>query len=63
VVAAAPWADDHGAMIVYSAPDAAEVERLLADDPYVVEGVGGERQLREWSPIIGGGPLTSGWRP
>jgi len=54
LVAAGPWADDSGALIVYSAPDSASVENLLEADPYVAEGVGGERTLREWSPIMGG---------
>ncbi|HUA03949.1 MAG TPA: YciI family protein [Solirubrobacteraceae bacterium] len=54
VVAAGPWADDSGALIVYSAGDAAAVENMLENDPYVSNGVGGERTLREWSPIIAG---------
>jgi uncharacterized protein len=54
LVAAGPWADDSGALLIYAAENEAELERLLADDPYVVEDVFGERVLREWRPIVGG---------
>jgi len=54
LVAAGPWADDSGALLVYAAESEAELERLLADDPYVLENVFGECVLREWRPIIGG---------
>lgn len=54
LVAAGPWADDCGALLVYDADDEAELERLLSDDPYVTSDVFGERTIREWRPIIGG---------
>jgi len=54
VVMAGPWSDDSGAMIIYDAEDAAAVRTMLDADPYVVEGVGGRPQLREWTPILGG---------
>jgi len=54
LVAAGPWSDDSGALIILVAEDAAEVERLLEADPYVRERVSGERLLREWDPFIGG---------
>ncbi len=54
LVAAGPWADDSGALLVYAVEDEAELERLMADDPYVVADVFGERTLREWRPIFGG---------
>lgn len=54
LVAAGPWADDSGALLVYAVEDEAELEGLLADDPYVAADVFGERILREWRPIIGG---------
>jgi uncharacterized protein YciI len=34
--------------------DEAEVARVLAEDPYVTEGVSGERTVRRWQPILGG---------
>jgi len=60
LVAAGPWSDDSGALIILEAEDAAEVERLLEADPYVRERVGGERLLREWVPFIGGTIEASG---
>jgi uncharacterized protein len=54
VVAAGPWNDDSGALIVYDAIDEAEVAGVLAEDPYVTEGVSGERTVRCWQPILGG---------
>jgi uncharacterized protein YciI len=40
-------------MIIYRARDESDVEQYLQDDPYLVEGVGGQLSLREWSPIVG----------
>jgi uncharacterized protein YciI len=54
LVAAGPWSDDSGALIILVAQSVEEVERLLEVDPYVSEGVGGERRLCEWRPFIGG---------
>ena len=54
LVAAGPWRDDSGALLVYDVDDEAELERLLADYPYVSANVFGERTIREWQPIISG---------
>jgi uncharacterized protein len=54
LVAAGPWSDDSGALIILVAEDVGEVERLLEADPYVRERVGGERLLRKWDAFIGG---------
>ena len=53
LIAAGPWSDDSGALIVLKASSRDELERWLEADPYVRDGVG-ERTLREWTPIIGG---------
>lgn len=34
LVMSGPWADDSGAMLMYEAADEAEVQALLAADPY-----------------------------
>jgi uncharacterized protein YciI len=52
VLAAGPFGDDSGALIIYSAEDEPALERILADDPYVQEGVFGTRCVREWRPFI-----------
>ena len=54
VLAAGPFADERGALIVYDVSDAAALDRLLADDPYTIEDVYGARTVREWRPIIAG---------
>jgi uncharacterized protein YciI len=52
VLAAGPFGDDSGALIVYSAKNEQALERILADDPYVQEDVFGTRSVREWRPFI-----------
>jgi uncharacterized protein len=52
LLAAGPWADDSGALLVFdTAP--AELERIIDADPYYrtpgVEVVG----VREWTPVVG----------
>jgi uncharacterized protein len=54
LVAAGPWSDDSGALILLVAESVDEVEQWLAEDPYVIEDVGGERRIREWTPFFGG---------
>ena len=54
VVAAGPFDDDSGALILYSVFGRDELDRLLAEDPYVQADVFGERIVRGWRPFIGG---------
>jgi uncharacterized protein YciI len=52
LVAAGPWADDTGAMLVFDVKRA-ELERILDADPYYrVPGVKVVR-VSEWMPIVG----------
>ena len=51
-LASGPLGDD-AALVVLEAADAAEVERLIQDDPLVVHGVVTEHTVREWSVTIG----------
>jgi uncharacterized protein YciI len=60
LVAAGPWSDESGALIILVAEHVEEVERLLEADPYVREGVAGARRLHEWRPITGGTIDASG---
>lgn len=53
-MAAGPFADDSGALIIYDVADERELERLLTDDPYVIEDVFGTRSVRRWRPFIAG---------
>ena len=43
-----------GALIVVSAPSAAEATALLDTDPFRREGLVAEMSVREWVPVIGG---------
>ena len=47
-----PWADDEGALIVFTADDEAEARSLAAGDPFTTEGVAVELSLREWNVVF-----------
>jgi uncharacterized protein YciI len=53
LVAAGPFADDSGALLVFDVPDRNSLDVLLEADPYfrlpAVEIVA----VREWSPVVG----------
>lgn len=52
LVAAGPWDDDSGALLVFDA-DRAAVEAILADDPYYrTDGVE-VAAIRIWQPVVG----------
>jgi uncharacterized protein YciI len=53
VVAGGPWGDDSGGFAVYQVEDRAQLDRLLADDPYTIEGVSAGRDIREWKITLG----------
>lgn len=52
LLAAGPWADDSGALLVFDATRD-RLDALMADDPYYrtdgVQVVG----VREWTPVVG----------
>ncbi len=53
LLAAGPYADDGGALLVYEAADADELGRILDADPYTEAGVVAETKIREWKPLTG----------
>lgn len=53
VLAGGPFADDSGGLAVYQVDDAAELDRLLAADPYTVDDVAAQRIVREWKITLG----------
>lgn len=53
VAAAGPWADDSAGFAIYQVADRAELDRLLADDPYTTEGVAASRRINEWKLLLG----------
>ncbi|SDJ87347.1 hypothetical protein SAMN04487820_102468 [Actinopolyspora mzabensis] len=53
LLAGGPFVDGDGAMLVYEVPDRAELDRVLAEDPYTKEGVLSETTVREWKAVTG----------
>lgn len=53
VVAAGPWQDDSGALLLFDA-DEPTVREILAADPYYRTPGVTVAGLRDWRPIVGG---------
>jgi uncharacterized protein YciI len=53
LVAAGPWADDDGALLLF-ALDREQLDEVMRDDPYYLRTPGVDvRAIREWTPIVG----------
>jgi uncharacterized protein YciI len=52
LVAAGPFTDDSGALIIYEAPTREEAEKLMQGDPFAVNGIFVRYQLRPWNPVF-----------
>lgn len=52
VTAAGPFEDDSGALIVYEAESAAEVEKLIEDDPFFKAGIFAEKTIKPWKQVL-----------
>ena len=52
LVAAGPFTDQTGALLVYDVADEAEVRDILANDPYTPAGVYEISTLAEWQPLF-----------
>jgi uncharacterized protein YciI len=52
LVAAGPFTDDSGALIVYEAPTREDAEKLLQGDPFHAGGIFVRWQLRPWNPVM-----------
>jgi uncharacterized protein len=53
VVAAGPFTDDLGGFFIAEVEDRAQLDRLLADDPYTTDGVVAQQEVREWKAVLG----------
>ncbi|MEU6561000.1 YciI family protein [Nocardia nova] len=53
VLSTGPYADGSGALILFSADDAATMETLLAEDPFAQEGLITDKRFVEWTPVMG----------
>ncbi len=47
-----PYVDDTGALLIYDAADLAEVQELLANDPYAPNGIVATVTINEWNRVI-----------
>jgi uncharacterized protein YciI len=47
-----PFVDDSGALLIYDAADVAEVQELLANDPYAPNGIVASATINEWNRVI-----------
>ena len=52
LVAAGPFADQTGAVLIYDVADEAELREILAKDPYTPENVYEIATLAEWQPLF-----------
>ncbi|WP_427895395.1 YciI family protein [Kribbella sp. GL6] len=52
LVAAGPFPDGTGALLVYDAADEAEVRDILAKDPYTPANIYEIATLAEWQPLF-----------
>jgi uncharacterized protein YciI len=53
VGAAGPWVDDSAGFAIYQVADRAELDELLAEDPYTIDGVAASRTVNEWKLVMG----------
>jgi uncharacterized protein YciI len=53
LVAAGPFLDDSGALIIYEAESPEEAERLIRNDPFHAEGIFVRYELRAWKAVFG----------
>jgi uncharacterized protein YciI len=50
---AGPFADESGGLIVFEAVDQAEVEGMMANDPFTTNGVFATTDIRPWTLVAG----------
>ncbi|GAB4584737.1 YciI family protein [Nocardia sp. NPDC127526] len=53
VLTSGPYTDGLGALILFQAPDAETVHKLLDEDPFQREGLVEARRVAEWQPVMG----------
>lgn len=52
LVQSGPFVDDSGALIIYEAEDISEAQVLLTNDPFAMNGVIVEAELKEWNIVM-----------
>ena len=57
LLAAGPWADDSGALLIFTG-DSTAVSALMAADPYYSTDGVTVLAIREWRPIVGSSAMS-----
>jgi hypothetical protein len=52
LIISGPFSDDSGGLLVYEAETAAQVEKLIAEDPFATEGVFISWEIRPWNVVF-----------
>ena len=52
LVAAGPFTDDSGSLIVYQAESQEEADQLIRADPFAQNGIFVRYQMRPWNPVF-----------
>jgi uncharacterized protein len=51
LLAAGPWPDDSGALLVFAVPDREQLDAIMAVDPYYTAPGVTVTALHEWNPV------------
>lgn len=52
LVISGPFTDDKGGLLIYEAESAAEVERMVREDPFAIHGVFVSWEIRPWNVVF-----------
>ncbi len=52
LVISGPFSDDSGGLLVYESETAAQVDELIAEDPFATEGVFVSWEIRPWNVVF-----------
>jgi uncharacterized protein YciI len=52
LVISGPFTDDRGGLLIYEADTSAEVEKLIAGDPFATQGVFVSWEIRPWNVVF-----------
>lgn len=53
LIEAGPWVDGSGALLIFAAEDRAELDAVIAADPYTTGGVIVRSDVHEWKATLG----------
>jgi len=53
ILVSGPYPDGSGALIIFRAESEEDLESLLTQDPFALQGCIADHQIKPWNPIIG----------